>query len=84
MEKARLYQDTTYRNGEMDHNMKWAQESAQNTEWLGIMSNHHLRVGSNQSVVEGRPCRPRRSIGSIKQECYPVLKCLCSEQLNHV
>lgn len=64
--------------------MKWAKASAQNTEWLGIMSEHHLRVGSNQSVVEGRPCRPRRSIRSIKQECYPVLECLRSEQLNHM
>lgn len=38
----------------MARNMKWAKKSAQNTEQLGIMSEHHLTVGSNQSVVEGR------------------------------
>ena len=64
--------------------MKWAQESAQNMKQLGIMSEHLHRVGSSQSVVEERPCTPRRSIGSIKQECYPGMKCLRSEQLSRV
>lgn len=56
----------------------------QDMEHLRIMSERHHRVELSQSVVEGRPCRPKRSIGSIKQECYPVLKYLHSEQLNHV